>query len=280
MDKKYRIKKILNNNVVSALDGLQEVIIVGMGVGFNTKVNQLIPSNKVEKVFELRREDYFKTIQLAKEVSDDTFYKIITILKKCSNSIGLTLDEHAYMILVDHLNFAMNRHREGQVIQNLLVNDLKILYADAFNLSMLILDQINQSFNVNLPIDEAGFITMHIVNGTQDINNQSNVLTDLVFNCLNVIRDTYLAPLKMDDLVTQRIMIHVKMLIQRVMSDKQVDFKDKLLYNVLEEFESAFKCAQKIQGVIETRLNKTIKLQELVYLTIHLNRLEMLITDK
>ncbi len=280
MEKKYRIKKILNNNVVSALDGMLEVIIVGMGVGFNAKVHQVIPNTKIEKVFELKREDYYKTIQLAQEVSEDTFYKIINIVKSCSTSVGLSLDEHAYMILVDHLNFAMSRHRDGQVIQNLLVNDLKILYAEAFNLSNLILEKINRTFDVQLPLDEAGFITMHIVNGTQDINNQSSILTDLVFSCMNVIRDTYLIPLKMDDLVTQRIMIHVKMLIQRVMGDKQVDFKDKLLYNVLEEFESAFKCAQKIQGVIELRLNKTIKLQELVYLTIHLNRLEMLIGNK
>lgn len=280
MQKKYRIKKILNNNVVSALDGFQEVIIVGMGVGFNTKVHQVIPSEKIDKIFELKREDLYKSLKLAQEIPEDTFYTLVQIIKQKSDHNKIALDEHAYMIIVDHLNFAMTRHKEGQIIKNLMVNDLRILYPEAFDLSKDILEAVNLDFNIDLPFDEIGFLTMHIVNGSQDINNQSNVLTDLVFECLNTVRDYYLTPLKMEDLLTQRIMIHIKMLIQRVMSNNQVDFKETLLYNVLNEFDSAFNCAQKVQLVIEKRLNKTINPQELVYLTIHLNRLEMIINSK
>ena len=75
-------------------------------------------------------------------------------------------------------------------------------------------------------------------------------------------------------------MVHIKMLVQRIMIGKQIDFKEKVLYNVIEEFESAYTCALKIREYIENRMNTNINPQELVYLTIHLNRLEMLYLDK
>lgn len=51
----YRIKKILNNNVVQATQNFQEYIIVGLGIGFNAKRLEKIPSDKIEKVFELKQ---------------------------------------------------------------------------------------------------------------------------------------------------------------------------------------------------------------------------------
>ena len=140
------------------------------------------------------------------------------------------------------------------------------------------MESVNEEMNLDLPQDEVGFLTMHIVNGHFDqINNQSNVLTNMVLDSLNIIRDRYLVSLKLDELITQRIMVHLKMLIQRVMSNQQVDFDEVVLYNVIEEFESAYSTAELIQKYIENRLSVKINSQELVYLTIHLNRLEQMI---
>ena len=70
-------------------------------------------------------------------------------------------------------------------------------------------------------------------------------------------------------------MTHLKMLVQRVVSNEQLDFDELVLYNVIEEFQSAYICALEIQKYIEHRFGAKINSQELVYLTIHLNRLEM-----
>ena len=92
---------------------------------------------------------------------------------------------------------------------------------------------------------------------------------------LNLFRDYYLISLKLEDANTQRIMTHLKMLVQRVVSNEQLDFDELVLYNVIEEFQSAYICALEIQKYIEHRFGAKINSQELVYLTIHLNRLEM-----
>lgn len=278
LDITYRVKRVLNNNVVQAKYGYQEVIVVGLGIGFNAKTRDIIDPEKIEKVFELRKEEFYKTSQLVEEIPEKIFFNLYQILERTSHITRLKLSSHGFVTIIDHLNFAIARHTSGQTIRNLMLYDLRILYPDEFRLGELILESVNEEMNLDLPQDEVGFLTMHIVNGHFDqINNQSNVLTNMVLDSLNIIRDRYLVSLKLDELITQRIMVHLKMLIQRVMSNQQVDFDEVVLYNVIEEFESAYSTAELIQKYIENRLSVKINSQELVYLTIHLNRLEQMI---
>ncbi len=274
MDTKYRVKKILNNNVVLATQGLQEVIVVGLGIGHNLKTLQVIKSDKIEKVFRLDREDFVKTLQLINDIPKNMFLDIYTVIDQCAQKSDLSLDEHAYITLIDHINFALERHRKGQDIRNFLAADLKILYGDEYRLSEQILEGINTKLAVDLPYDEVGFLTVHIVNGSKpDIQNKSSIITDTVLNCLNIVRDTFLVSLKQEDLVTQRIMIHLKMLVQRIVSSQQMSADEVILENVIHEFSQAYGCALKIKGYIEERLRASITQQEIVYLTIHLNRI-------
>ncbi|NLL75227.1 MAG: PRD domain-containing protein [Erysipelothrix sp.] len=278
LDITYRVKRVLNNNVVQAKYGYQEVIVVGLGIGFNAKTRDIIDPEKIEKVFELRKEEFYKTSQLVEEIPEKIFFNLYQILERTSHITRIKLSSHGFVTIIDHLNFAIARHTSGQTIRNLMLYDLRILYPDEFRLGELILESVNEEMNLDLPQDEVGFLTMHIVNGHFDqINNQSNVLTNMVLDSLNIIRDRYLVSLKLDELITQRIMVHLKMLIQRVMSNQQVDFDEVVLYNVIEEFESAYSTAELIQKYIENRLSVKINSQELVYLTIHLNRLEQMI---
>ena len=278
METKYKIKKILNNNVVQASSGFREVMVVGLGIGFNAKVRSVIPHDKIEKVFELKEDEYYKASQLVREIPDDIFFQLYRIIETVSQTKGMPLGHHAYLTLIDHLHFALQRLNSGQQIKNFLMFDLQILYPDEFRFAELLLDKVNDLFRVEFPQDEVGFLTMHIVNGmSHGMKNQSSVLIDMVFECLNIIRDHYLISLKSKDIHTQRIMIHLKMLIQRVMSLKQVDFDEPILHNVIVDFESAYTCAIKIHKYIETRLNTPINSQEMVYLTIHLNRLEQIL---
>lgn len=277
MDKNYRIKKILNNNVVMATSGFEEVVVMGLGIGHNFKIKQIIPHDRIEKVFELKKEDFYKLVSLAKEINEDTFNIAYNIIKENEQKFNVKLDSHAYLVLIDHINFAIKRHQDGYQITNLLIDDLRLMYPDELKLAQNILEDVNSKFKVSLPKDEAGFIVMHIINGINpQLDNKSNILTDAILGCLNVIRDYYLISLKPEELSTQRILVHIKLLLQRIMMGTQVDFKEQILYNVFEDFPRAYNCALEIQKFIEKRLNAKINQQEIVYLTIHLNRLEMM----
>lgn len=277
----YRVKKVLNNNVVQATANFQEYIIVGLGIGFNLKPKQKVPVEKIEKVFELKREDYYKSSQLVSEMDQETFMTMYSIIEEESQRLNMELSAHAYFTLIDHMNFAVERFKSGQDIKNMLIYDLKILYGDEMRLSENIYHRFNKEFEIDLPYDEVGFLCIHIVNGlNNEIENKSTVVVDAIFDILNIIRDFYLVSLKQEDLVTQRIMIHVKMLLHRVISGIQLEFDEIVLYNVIEEFQTAYKVSQEIQKYIEQRFGATLNSQELVYLTIHINRLEQMVKNK
>ncbi|NLC65170.1 MAG: PRD domain-containing protein, partial [Erysipelothrix sp.] len=269
------------NNVVQATANFQEYIIVGLGIGYKLKPKQKVPEEKIEKVFELKREDYYKSSQLVSEMDQETFMTMYSIIEEESQRLNMELSAHAYFTLIDHMNFAVERFKSGQDIKNMLIYDLKILYGDEMRLSENIYHRFNKEFEIDLPYDEVGFLCIHIVNGlNNEIENKSTVVVDAIFDILNIIRDFYLVPLKQEDLVTQRIMIHVKMLLHRVISGIQLEFDEIVLYNVIEEFQTAYKVSQEIQKYIEQRFGATLNSQELVYLTIHINRLEQMVKNK
>lgn len=273
---RYIIRKILNNNVVSARRGFNEVIVVGLAIGFNSKVGDVIDDAKIEKVFELQKNDHYKMMSLAQEIDEEIFKIIYNIIKINEEKFNIKIDNHAYLVLIDHINFTLDRLKLGYDIRNLVFEELRIMYAEELNMALSILHDVNKQFDVNLPEEEAGFLIMHIVNGRNPaLNNQTILVTNTVLDCLNIIRDFYLISLKSKDISTQRIMIHIKLLIQRLISNTQVDFKEKILYNVFDDFPTSYQCALKLQSFLEEKFNVKVNEQELVYLTIHLNRLEM-----
>ena len=49
-----KIIKVINNNVVSALDkDAEKVVIMGKGIGFHAKPGQIVNEEQIEKTFRL-----------------------------------------------------------------------------------------------------------------------------------------------------------------------------------------------------------------------------------
>lgn len=48
-----KIEKVLNNNVIQALDNNVEYIVMGKGLGFQKRVGDLVDKEKIEKTFVL-----------------------------------------------------------------------------------------------------------------------------------------------------------------------------------------------------------------------------------
>lgn len=281
MEKRYRVKKVLNNNAVYATSGFLEYIVIGLGIGYHLKHNQVISSDKIEKVFALEREDVGRVVQLAEEVPQELFMSLYNIIDSVSKKYDVELNHHAYIAMIDHIQFSITRFMNGQHVSNLLSADLKIFYPKEYEMSKELLRLIQEEQGVLLPEDEIGFLTVHIVNGLNTaLNNQTNLVTECIYDCLNIVRDYYLISLKLDDLTTQRITIHLKMLIQRIISKHQMIEKETMLSSVVSEFKQAYTCALTIKDYLEKKLGTKINEQEMVYLTIHLNRIEMNRSEK
>ena len=122
------IEKIINNNIVSAVDSKgREVVVMGRGLGFGMKPGRQIQENKIEKVFRIKSQtlaEQFKDLLADMplehvKVSSD----IITYAKE---NLKLKLNQSIYVTLTDHINFAIERFKERMVFTNPLLNEILI----------------------------------------------------------------------------------------------------------------------------------------------------------
>ena len=104
-----KIIKVINNNVVSALDkDAEEVVIMGKGIGFHAKPGQIVNEEQIEKTFRL--EDKKSAGQLARLVERlpvDYLKLSDQIITYAKNNIALKLHQSIYLTLTDHICFAI-----------------------------------------------------------------------------------------------------------------------------------------------------------------------------
>ena len=115
-----KIIKVINNNVVSALDkDAEEVVIMGKGIGFHAKPGQIVNEEQIEKTFRL--EDKKSAGQFARLVErlPVEYLKLSDqIITYAKNNIGLKLHQSIYLTLTDHISFAIERYKKGMQFDN------------------------------------------------------------------------------------------------------------------------------------------------------------------
>ena len=92
--------------------------------------------------------------------------------------------DNVIITLSDHLYVAIKRCKEGGIISNPLLWDIKNFYEIEYDIGLRALELIKKKFNIQLPDDEAGFIALHIVNVELDEDNM-----DHIFQVTKVIQE-------------------------------------------------------------------------------------------
>jgi Transcriptional antiterminator len=152
----------LNNNAVLASDGTHEFVLVGRGIGFKAKVGESLRVDEAEKAYHLL-DSAAKThyLDLVNRVDPDVFEAVSQAIDFAGDLLG-RLHPSLYVMLTDHLAFAIERLREGIVVHNPLLQEIKSVFPDEFRAAELVLTYLNSSLDVPLPHDEAAFITRHL----------------------------------------------------------------------------------------------------------------------
>ena len=81
---------------------------------------------------------------------------------------------------------------------------------------------INQTFKVELPEDEIGFITLHIVNAEMDNENlkQTMEVTKLMQEISNIVRYYFSVEFNTESVYYYRFITHLKFIAHRLLADE------------------------------------------------------------
>ncbi|MBY7142261.1 PRD domain-containing protein [Virgibacillus sp. NKC19-3] len=274
-----KIKKILNNNVAISHNELnQEIIVMGRGLAFQKKEGAFIDPSKIEKTFILESKGISNKIaELLQDIPEiylELAHKIIALAKE---KLSYKLDDYLYVALIDHLNFAVERHERGLDLKNALLWEVRKYYKQEFQISLEALDIINKELDINLPEDEAASIALHFVNSQISGENMAEAIqvTEMVNDILNIVKYYYQMDLDEDSINYERFLTHLRFFAMRfVRKEKTANSYDEFLYDQIKsKYNKAFRCAERIAAYIENDYDWTISHDELLYLTLHIYRL-------
>jgi beta-glucoside operon transcriptional antiterminator len=271
-----RIEKVLNNNVITVInDQNKELVVMGRGLAFKKKSGDLVEEEKIEKIFTLDNKgisDKFKT--LLSEIPIEHMELAEEIINYAKMYLGKKIHDNIYVTLTDHISFAIERFSRGIEIKNALLWDIKRFYKDEFEIGRAALQIIRKKFDILLPEDEAGHIALHLVNA--ELNEEMpNIIsiTKIMHDILNIVRNHFMLEYDEESLNYFRFITHLKFFAQRLISGTHIlDTDNTLFAMVKEEYNDAFACVERIKTYIMGIYNRELTNEEMLYLTIHIQR--------
>lgn len=272
-----KVRKVLNNNVVSSTnDNHNEVIVMGKGIGFQKKEGDLIQDSLIEKIFILNDKNILSSLErLFKDIPEKYLEIADEIVQYAQSQYGLSLRENVYLSLTDHIGFAVERIKNGVEITNVMLSDIKCFYKNEYEIGLKALEIINREMRVILPDDEAGFIALHVLNASLDQTGANNLETVRISHeILDIVKDFYKLSIDRESIHYYRFANHVNYLAKRLFSQFEEIESDDILYETARKsFPSEFKCANLIKRSIYESYGISISKEELGYLIINLRAL-------
>ena len=272
-----QIEKILNNNVVQALDNNVEYIVMGRGLGFQKKVGEFVDKGKIEKTFVLENPDAAdEWSRVYVNLPDGEMQVFLNILTFAEAVLQTKFEPSFFIALADHLHYAIERSREGISLQNPLAWEVRKFYPREYEIGKQALRLIAKDLEVQLEDDEAASVTLHFVNAQKDAGllEKDRQMTQIVVGISEIVRLHFGYDLEEDSFSYNRFMTHLQYLAQRIVSGVSGGKNDAFLYEQVKvNYPESFVCTQKIVAYIKISYAFELSLDEQVFLTIHIQRL-------
>ena len=274
-----KIDKIINNNIVSAIeaDG-KEVVIMGRGLGFGMKPGKEIPEGKIEKVFRLDSQnstDKFK--ELLANLPLEHIQASTEIINYAKSVLNRRLNQSIYITLTDHINFAIERFKEKMMFTNPLLNEIKTFYKEEYLIGEYAVALIERRIGITLPVDEAGFIALHIVNAEYNTVMRDTIdITTLIQNVVKIVKEYFSMDLDETSLNYQRFVTHLRFLAQRIIGGEMLN-SDNPEFNQLisQMYPEEYACSLKLKDYIQVTYHHDVTEEETAYLAVHIKRIRI-----
>ena len=159
----YRVIKALNHNAVLVLDGSsQEYLIMGKGIGFGKKVSERIEPAPDSVVYSLQSvSERGKAKDLFKEIDPRYLEMADAVLNEAAKDFA-HVDRGVLFPMADHIAFAVSRMRRGEIIANLLTQDIQVLFYKEFKAASLVRRLLMEEEGLEVPDDEIGYVALHV----------------------------------------------------------------------------------------------------------------------
>jgi beta-glucoside operon transcriptional antiterminator len=269
------IKKVLNSSVVLVEDeqGVERVLL-GKGIGFGQKAGTQIDGTGVDRVFvSLDDINHENLVELLSQVPVE-FVELTRQIVSDAESEGLELDPHIYLVLTDHLHFAVERKKRGLVVVNRLAWEMRTVYPKQYAVGSRAVELMNTHKGFALPDDEAANIAFHLANAERGKAGLDSMrVVELIRAVTTIVSNTAGVRVDRQDLNSSRVVTHLQYLAERFFTSRLLESDDDFLFHSLSErYPQAIATAERVRAFVQKEHQTRLPNEEVAFLALHIAR--------
>lgn len=272
------IKKSLNANAVIAVDlDEKEFILFGKGIGYGKKTGDKVDETVVNQTFiPLSNSEIKEYVSLLESIPPVILEITRSTVQHAEKVLKCALNVNVYFMLSDHLNFAIERQKNGILVQNRVFWEIKNYYTTEFEIGRYALKLIMQDLGIKLPDEEAANIAFHIINAQTDDSTKKDGMNyaNLISGVVSIVRYSIGKQIDTHSTHYQRFITHLKFFSERFFSDSMlIEKNDTLFEQIAISYPEATEIAFMVKDYLTSVYEKHIPKEEITYLSVHINRL-------
>ncbi|GAE29626.1 PRD domain-containing protein [Alkalihalobacillus hemicellulosilyticus] len=271
-----RIFRILNNNAIVVIDGPREKIVLGKGIAFQKKNNDIVPKHKIEKVFVLHEQSSEKFQQLLKTLPEAHIELAEQIISYAEGHLEAPLNDHIHIALTDHLSFALERIEQGFSIQNKLTNEIKFLYKKEFEVGLWAKKEIKRKLQVDIPLDEVAHIALHVHTAKMDSPsmNESLQTATILRDFVEQVQQVAGLTIEETSINYQRLITHLRFALNRIQKGNEIEpIDEEMLALIQKKYEKAYLYSSEVIKHLNQEYELNFPPAEVAYIALHIQRL-------
>ena len=268
---------MLNNNVVLARDEIgREAILTGRGLGFQRKRGQDVDVSLVSRRY-IPADNARSVAEVIAGIPLERLALTERVFRKAARELGTDVPSSTVIAVVDHVNQAMERVRQGLAMDYPLRAEVAHLHPEELRLAEAMVAEINAAQEVQLPGGEAIALALHLftaaigASSAQTASEQSR----LIGQVMALLEKTLGEAFDPDSVNAARFAVHLRYFLVRARTAVQIeDGTASLVAEALRASNpDAYRVALRIRDLLEMRLNTTVTEDEVAYLALHVARL-------
>jgi len=275
--KSYQIQKILSNNIVQCqiLGEAEECIVQGKGIGFGKKSGDLVDPEKIEKTYFMKDQKKIRQYSKLVETCDQRVVEAVEeIIRRMEERFGNVYDEYVHIALLDHLNFAVYRYHNHIEINNIFLDEYRLMYAKEYAFAKEMVAYFDKCLHIELPESEIGFITLHFHSALhKERISKTNFYMQIITVCIDCIERHLHEHLDSGSIERMRLITHLKFAFER--ANHSIVLENPILERLKVQYPNMYEIALDMANLVEEQFGIHLPEGELGYLVLHIQNIVM-----
>lgn len=209
-------------------------------------------------------------------IDRETIIKLEDIVAEAENDIEYKFADSSYVGLLVHLALAIKRikNKENITMQKEMLYELKL--SEEFEVAENIVEKISEKFEINIPEEEIGYVTMHLKGSKiRNVAQRKDDFTIGNFELIKIANKIIKTAekesgysLRNDKNLLVGLVSHLQPAITRL--NMNMDIRNPLLDNIKNKYLEYFEISKTSVAFLEDKFNKKIPESEIGFITMHL----------